>query len=520
MNRLPAPSAGDEEAIDPVCGMKVSRVSPRGGKVPHAGREYFFCSERCRTRFSAEPSRFIDSDHERRDSGLERAATSKGGSPAAANADWYVCPMDPDVRQHTPGACPKCGMALEPETPKEQPEVEYVCPMHPDVVRSEPGNCPICGMGLEPRAATDKEPKNPELADMSRRFWMSLALTVPVFVLGMLEMLPNDPLSRAVPRSVTSWLQLVLAAPVVLWCGWPLLQRGVASVIRRYLNMFTLIALGVGAAFGYSVFAVILPDWLPHSVRHGGRTPLYFEAAAVITTFVLLGQVLELRARSATSGAIRALLRLSPKTAHRVVEDGSEQDVLLDAIAVGDRLRIRPGEKLPTDGEVIEGFSSVDESMLTGEPIAVEKGPGRQVSGGTLNGNGSFVMRVTRVGQNTLLAQIVRMVSEAQRTRAPIQRLADAASAWFVPAVMVVAVLTAIIWGFFGPAPQFSNALVNAVAVLIIACPCALGLATPMSIMVGTGRGAHEGVLIRNAEALEVLARADTCSSKETCAAS
>ena len=388
---------------------------------------------------------------------------------------------------------------------------QYVCPMHPQIVRDRPGTCPICGMALEPRIVTLEPEDNAELADMSRRFWVSLALTIPLFVTAMSEMVPGDPIRTLVSPTALVWIQLALASPVVLWGCLPFFRRGWASIVNRHLNMFTLIALGTGAAFAYSIIAAVFPAFLPESLRgHGGAPPVYFEAAAVITTLVLMGQVLELRARSATSSAIRALLRLAPKTARRVKDDGGEEDVPLDQVRVGDRLRVRPGEKVPVDGTIVEGSSSVDESMVTGESIPVEKGAGSRVIGGTVNGTGSFVMRAERIGQETLLAQIVRMVGEAQRSRAPIQRLADVVSSWFVPAVVVIAVLTAIVWGFFGPAPRFAHALVNAVAVLIIACPCALGLATPMSIMVGTGRGAREGVLIKNAEALEVLEKVDT----------
>jgi len=381
--------------------------------------------------------------------------------------------------------------------------------MHPEVRQVGPGSCPKCGMALEPLEVTVDEGPNHELVDMTRRFWGSLVLTVPVLALAMGEMLAPALVSALGP---TAWLwsQLILSTPVVLWGGWPFFVRGWQSLATRNLNMFTLIALGTGAAFAYSVFAVLFPDALPHAMRHGGAPPVYFEAAAVITTLVLLGQVLELRARSATSGAIRALLGLQPKTARRLREDGNEEDVPLEHVAVGDRLRVRPGERVPVDGVVLEGRSAVDEALVTGEPIPVEKEPGSRVTGGTVNGTGGFVMRADRVGADTLLAQIVRMVGEAQRSRAPIQRLADQVSAWFVPAVVAVAVLTALAWGLFGPEPRLAYALVNSVAVLIIACPCALGLATPMSIMVATGRGALAGVLIKNAEALETLEKVET----------
>jgi Cu+-exporting ATPase len=379
--------------------------------------------------------------------------------------------------------------------------------MHPEVIQDHPGPCPLCGMALEPRGIPADDTPNPELQDMTRRLWVSLPLTLPVFVLAMSDMLPGSPLAHLPARP---WVELALATPVVLWGGKPFFERGAASVVRWQLNMFTLIAIGIGTAYAYSVAAVLFPHLFPASLRgHGGELPRYFEAASVITTLVLLGQVLELRARSRTAGAIRALLGLAPKTA-RVVRDGTEVSIPIDDVAAGDRLRVRPGEKVPVDGVVLEGHSTADESMITGEPIPVEKGPSDRVTGGTVNGTGSFVMRADRVGQGTLLAQIVRMVSDAQRSRAPIQRLADTVSSYFVPAVVLTAVATFVIWMLFGPEPRFAFALLSAVAVLIIACPCALGLATPMSIMVATGRGASAGVLIRNAEALETLERVDT----------
>ena len=387
---------------------------------------------------------------------------------------------------------------------------EYVCPMHPEIVRSEPGSCPICGMALELRTASTNDEPSAELTDMQRRFWVGLTLTVPTLALAMSDLIPGQPLQRILSQAVNGWLQAVLSTPVVLWGGWPFFVRGWASIKNRSLNMFTLIALGTGAAFGFSVFAILSPESLPHQARHGDMPPIYFEAAAVITTLVLLGQVLELRARHATSGAIRALLGLAPKTARRVNPDGSEHDVPLEAVHVGDRLRVRPSEKVPVDGVVVEGSSSVDESMISGEPIPIEKSQAASVTGGTVNGNGTFIMEARRVGKETILSQIVAMVAAAQRSRAPIQRLADVVSSWFVPAVVLVAVATAVVWGFFGPEPRYVYALVNGVSVLIIACPCALGLATPMSIMVGTGRGAQLGVLIKNAEALETLGKVDT----------
>ena len=382
--------------------------------------------------------------------------------------------------------------------------------MHPEIVRSEPGACPICGMALEPREVTGEE-INPELVDMTRRFWISLSLTLPTLLLMVSSLIPADPLKHLLGSGPSLWLEFALATPVVLWGGWPFFERGWTSVVNRHLNMFTLIALGTGAAYFYSVSALLFPGFIPASFRNmGGELAVYFEPASVIVTLVLLGQVLELRARSQTSSAIKALLGLAPKTARAVREDGGEEDIPLDRVAVNDRLRVRPGEKVPVDGVVLEGTSSVDESMVTGEPIPVEKSAGAKVSGGTVNGTGAFIMRADRVGSETLLAQIVRMVSDAQRSRAPIQRLADVVSSYFVPAVIVIAAIAFAVWAIWGPEPRLAHALVNAVAVLIIACPCALGLATPMSIMVGTGRGAQAGVLIRNAEALEILEKVDT----------
>ncbi len=477
---------------DPVCGMKVDPAHPRGGTFEHRGTLYGFCSDKCRTRFAADPEQFLS----------PRAQEPVSGAV-------YTCPMHPEVRQDHPGACPDCGMGLEPLTPVAD-RTEWTCPMHPEIVRDGPGSCPICGMALEPRTVTAGEEVNPELVDMTRRFWISTVLTVPLLVLGMADLFP--PLARALSghAAALNWVQWALATPVVLWGGWPFFQRGYRSVVTWKLNMFTLIALGTGVAYGFSVLSTLFPEFLPHSVRgHGGASPVYFEAAAAITTLVLLGQVLELRARSATSGAIRALLGLAPKTARRLAADGTEADVGLDQVQVGDRLRVRPGEKVPVDGAVLEGSSVVDESMVTGESMPVEKRHGDRVTGGTVNQTGGFLMRAERVGRDTLLAQIVQRVSEAQRSRAPIQRLADKVSAWFVPAVVVVAVLTAVVWAVVGPEPKLAHALVNAVAVLIIACPCALGLATPMSVMVGTGRGASAGILVRDAEALEVFEKVD-----------
>jgi Cu+-exporting ATPase len=424
----------------------------------------------------------------------------------------YTCPMHPEIRQRGPGNCPKCGMALEPViAPAATVKTQWTCPMHPQIGRDAPGSCPICGMALEPRTASAAEGLDPELVDMTRRFWIGLVLTLPLLAFVMGDMLLGQPLRHLIPGRLSAWLQLVLATPVVLWAGWPFFERGWASIVNRSLNMFTLIALGTGMAYVYSVVGTLAPGLFPASFRtHGGEVGLYFEAAAVITVLVLLGQVLELRARSQTSSAIRALLRLAPATARRLRHDGTEEDVPLEQVQVGDRLRVRPGEKVPVDGVVLEGRSAVDESMVTGESIPVEKTLGSRVIGGTVNATGGFVMCAERVGSETLLAQIVHMVGEAQRSRAPIQRLADVVSSWFVPAVVLIAVATFVVWGLWGPEPRLAHGLVNAVAILIIACPCALGLATPMSIMVGTGRGALAGVLIRNAEALEILEKVDT----------
>ena len=479
-----------DEVLDPVCGMTIS-PGDAVGHVDYNGRTYYFCSQSCLDQFRATPEAFLG----------ERPTTL---ITAADMEREYTCPMDPEVRQEGPGACPKCGMALEPVDVAPVTKTEWTCPMHPEIVRDEPGSCPICGMALEPRAVTLEE-RNPELEDMTQRFRWSALITLPILAFMVSEFLPGRPLQEAVPQGAMNWIQLALATPAVLWGGWPFFVRGWASVVNRHLNMFTLIALGVGAAYAYSVVATLAPGLFPDSFRMMGEVAVYFEPAAVIVVLVLLGQVLELRARSQTSTAIRNLLGLAPKTARRVEGDGTERDIPLEHVQVGDRLRVRPGERIPVDGLVLEGTTTVDESMVTGEPIPVEKASDSQVTGGTVNGTGTFVMEARRVGSDTLLAQIVRMVSEAQRSRAPIQRLADTVSAWFVPIVIVVAVLTFIVWSQLGPEPRLAHALVNAVAVLIIACPCALGLATPMSIMVGTGRGAESGVLIRNAEALETF---------------
>ena len=493
------------QVIDPVCGMTVEPASA-AGSFDHGGKTYYFCSGSCLQRFRAEPAKFI------KGSEIASVIPFRSAPKATADAgDEYTCPMHPEVRQNGPGSCPKCGMALEPVTIKASTtKTEYTCPMHPEIVRDEPGFCPICGMALEPRVVTGDE-ANEELVDMRRRFWVSVLLTVPLVIIAMSEMLPGMPLQHLASPRLLGWLELALASPMVLWGGWPFFVRGWHSIVNRSLNMFTLIALGVSVAYLYSIIATLFPELFPASFRDmEGEVPVYFEAAAVIVTLVLLGQVLELKARSQTSAAIKALLGLAPKTARRIDNDGSEEDVPLDQVHTGDRLRVRPGEKVPVDGVVIEGSSFVDESMVTGEPIPVEKGPGDRVIGATINGTGAFVMQAERVGAETLLSQIVRMVSEAQRSRAPIQRLVDQVSAYFVPAVVLAAIVAFIVWALVGPEPRMVYALINAVAVLIIACPCALGLATPMSIMVATGKGAQAGVLFKNAEAIEVLRQVDT----------
>jgi Cu+-exporting ATPase len=491
------------------------------GKFDFDGEAYFFCSVHCQTLFQSDPAKYLAAARARHSKTQPQTSAhrrhsveSKVEIPGAI----YTCPMDPEVRQQGAGACPKCGMALEPlDISAALTKTEYTCPMHPEVVRDAPGTCPICGMALEARVVALTEEKNPELEDMTRRFWVGALLSIPVLVVAMADMLPGRPLHQMFSPHTLIWFQFLLSTPVVLWCGWPFFQRAWASLVNQSPNMFTLIAMGVGTAYWYSLVATLTPKLFPESFRgHGGEVGVYFEAAAVITTLVLLGQVLELRARSKTSGAIRALLGLAPKTARRVSPDGSEKDVPLDQVKRGDLLRVRPGEKIPVDGVVVDGQSSVDESMVTGEPIPVEKVQGGKVTGGTVNGTGSFLMRAERVGSETLLAQIVRMVSEAQRSRAPIQKLADVVSAFFVPAVVLVALATFFVWALLGPEPRLAYGLVNAVAVLIIACPCALGLATPMSIMVGTGRGATAGVLVKNAEALEVLEKVDTVVADKT----
>jgi Cu+-exporting ATPase len=499
---------------DPVCGMNVNSLTAKQ-RLEHAGKSYYFCCGGCAEKFKADPKKYLaQSTHSSSLVRLDVPATRlvpAPPAPSAANQGNYVCPMCPKIRESKPGPCPSCGMALEPATPLAATRTEYTCPMHPEIIRPGPGSCPICGMALEPRTVSAIEEENPELRDMTRRFWISLTLTVPLLAVAMADMLPGMPVEHALPSGwQLSWIELFLATPVVLWGGWPFFQRGWASIVNRSTNMFTLIAMGTGVAYLFSLTATVFPGIFPASFGGmNGAPPVYFEAAAAIVTLVLLGQVLELRARSRTGAAIRALLDLSPKTA-RILRDGTEQDIPLEKVRPGDRLRVRPGEKIPVDGVVLEGASSVDESMLTGESMPIAKEPGNRLIGATVNATGSFIMRAERVGSETLLARIVQMVSQAQRSRAPIQRLADRVAAWFVPAVIATAVLTFIVWSLVGPQPRLAHALVNAVAVLIIACPCALGLATPMAIMVGTGRGARAGVLIKNAEALEILEKVNT----------
>ncbi|MFI5089953.1 MAG: heavy metal translocating P-type ATPase [Terriglobales bacterium] len=505
---------------DPVCGMMVDPATARGGSAEHVGKTYYFCNPRCAERFRAEPAKYLSPDYKPAGmagmgmvaiGGIKTAPAAPPGPPPAAKPApgvRYICPMDPEVSETKPGACPICGMALEPEMPvAPQLRTEYTCPMHPEIVRPEPGACPICGMALEPRTVTSEPERDPELASMTRRFWIGLLLTAPLLVISMAGMF----LEHLIPPSVSVWIQFALAAPVVVWGAWPFFVRGWNSLRTRHLNMFTLIGLGIFVAFAYSVVATLAPGIFPPSFRgHGGKPDVYYEAAAAITVLVLLGQVLELRARSRTGAAIRALLDLAPKLARRLEADGAERDIPLDQVGPGNRLRVRPGEKIPVDGVVLEGASAVDESMVTGESVPVEKTAGSRLIGATVNGTGSMIMRAERVGSETLLAQIVKMVAEAQRSRAPIQRLADKVSGYFVPVVMSIAAVTFVVWGLVGPEPRMAHALVNAVAVLIIACPCALGLATPMAIMVGTGRGARAGVLVRNAEALETMEKIDT----------
>ncbi len=502
---------------DPVCGMDVTVAS--GHEADYNGVRYYFCSDGCRSKFESDPRKYLQevtdskTDHAEHGSSTH-GQTHTGSEREKASAADYTCPMHPEVRKDDPGDCPTCGMALEPITPTAtKTKTEYTCPMHPEIVQGHPGNCPICGMALEPRTVTLEEEDNPELRDMTRRFWISVALSIPLLVVAMGDLIPGLHswlLSIASPRAIT-YFELLLATPVVLWGGWPFFVRGYQSIVHRSPNMFTLIGLGVGVSYTYSLVAALFPGIFPVAFRDAsGEAAVYFEASAVIVTLVLLGQVLELRARSQTGAAIKSLLGLAPKTARRVNTDGSEEDVPLEHVRIGDSLRVRPGEKVPVDGVVTDGGTSIDESMITGEPIPVEKSSGDNVIGATVNGTGSIVIKAEKVGSDTLLAQIVQMVSDAQRSKAPIQKLADVVAAYFVPTVVGIAVVTFIVWALVGPDPKLTHALINAVAVLIIACPCALGLATPMSIMVASGKGATVGVLFKNAEAIETLRKVDT----------
>ncbi|MEX1094951.1 MAG: heavy metal translocating P-type ATPase [Planctomycetales bacterium] len=513
-------------ARDPVCGMEVDEATAIAAE--RDGRTFYFCCPRCREKFLAEDEPQPQDRHSCRSGprgiaeGLPVVEIGKpdhaqGEDRAPAAATRYVCPMCPGVGSDKPGDCPKCGMPLEPTAPPRRGgRTIYTCPMHPEIEQEGPGSCPICGMDLEPKfvAGAIEEEDDSELRRMTRRFWISLALTLPVLLLAMGPMLGVPAEEWVGGQAVSRWLQLALATPVVLWGGWPFFVRAGRSLVTRNLNMFTLIALGTGAAWLYSVTAVLAPGLFPEAFReagpHGhGYVEVYFEAAAAITVLVLLGQVIEQKARQRTGSAIRELLSLAPPTA-RVLRDGTEREVPLEEVRAGDRIRVRPGEKVPVDGKLVEGKSSIDESMITGEPVPVNKQPGDPAIGGTVNRTGSFVIEAERVGQDTVLARIVDMVAQAQRSRAPIQRIADVVAGYFVPAVVLVAAIAFVAWGTWGPEPRLAYALVSAVAVLIIACPCALGLATPMSIMVGVGRGAREGVLIKSAEALETLRSVDT----------
>ena len=528
VNIKPDPSSHGTETIDPVCGMKVAPETARG-KWDHRGVTYYFCCQGCLEKFQSDPEKYLNKQPLKPGTGglvqlgISKKATTitaTAASPAVPIATAkrkYICPMDPEISSDNPGACPKCGMALELDvsSPPARKATRYTCPMDPEIIRDQPGACPKCGMALEPMEVQSMgDPENPELVDMSQRFRIGLALTVPVFILSMLA---DFNVAHLNASAWVNWVNLVLATPVVFWCGMPFFVRGWGSIKTWHLNMFTLIALGVGVAYVYSFVATLAPQIFPPAFQvHPGLVATYFEAAAVIVVLVLLGQTLELRARGKTGAAIRELLDLSPKHARRISADGNQHDVPLEQIAVGDKLQVRPGERLPVDGIVLEGASTVDESMISGEPIPVLKAAGDKVIGGTVNGTGGLIMEAQKVGADTLLAQIVALVSQAQRSRAAIQRLADKVAGIFVPAVVASAVLTFILWSIFGPAPAMAYALVNAVAVVMIACPCALGLATPMSIMVGVGRAAQSGVLIKNAEVLEVMEKIDTIALDKT----
>jgi Cu+-exporting ATPase len=490
------------KVIDPVCGMSIEDTDAVA-KSEYKGSMYYFCSKPCKEDFDKNPESYVGTKPEP----SQETDESKG-------TKLYTCPMHPEVRQAGPGACPKCGMALEPVVPEVTSLLtQWTCPMHPEIVQDKPGSCPICGMALERETVSlIEEESNPEYEDMCKRFIAGAILTLPLLIIAMRDMIPGGRLLDTLADAKTyEWLELLLATPVVLWAGWPFFVRGVQSVINKSLNMFTLISLGVLAAYIYSLIGVLFPHLFPASMQTaGGTVGVYFEAAGVIVVLILLGQVLELRARSRTGAAIKALLCLAPKTARKIDAEGNESDIPLENVIKGDRLRVRPGEKIPVDGVVLEGSSSVDESMISGEPIPVEKRAGEKLIGATVNGTGSLVMEAQKVGAETVLSQIVRMVAEAQRSRAPIQKLADVVAGYFVPAVITIAIISFGIWYFIGPEPRLAHSLIAAVSVLIIACPCALGLATPMSIMVATGKGATMGVLFKNAEAIETLRKVTT----------
>ncbi|MFH2050109.1 MAG: heavy metal translocating P-type ATPase [bacterium] len=495
---------------DPVCNMKVDETSKYS--TIHDDSSYYFCSQSCLDKFKENPNKYLEK-HE--NDGKEDCCSSSSTiikHETKIQSGKYTCPMHPEILQDKPGNCPKCGMALESIKPSLQNEkLEYTCPMHPEIVQDSPGNCPICGMALESRSITVEE-DNTELKYMTRRFWVSTILAIPLLFLSMSGLFPtiHTWLESVTSSQILTYFELLLATPVVLWGGWSFFVRGWQSIVNKSPNMFTLIGLGTGVAYIYSLIAVLLPDIFPVAFQdESGKVAVYFEAAAVIVTLVLLGQVLELKARSQTGNAIKALLGLAPKTAKRVNDDGTEEDIPIDQIEIGDSLRVRPGEKVPIDGIVIEGSSSIDESMITGESIPVEKSKGDQVIGATVNSTGSLIIKAKKIGSDTLLSQIVQMVADAQRSKAPIQKLADQVAGYFVPAVIGAAVISFIIWALVGPDPKFAYALISAIAVLIIACPCALGLATPMSIMVATGRGAQMGVLFKDAEAIETMRKVD-----------
>jgi len=481
------------KVIDPVCKMTIEDRDAAGTST-YKGVTYYFCSKHCKEKFDKNPEAFI----------------SEGVSRPLKAGLTLTSAVHHETKKEEHGHCPKCAMASKPAIkPVTKGKTEWTCPMHPEIVSDSPGNCPICGMALEPRTFSAEEEENPELIDMKRRFIAGVILTIPLVLIAMSSHIPGFSLETLLSHKLLKWLELILATPVVLWAGFPFFVRFWQSIVNRNLDMFTLIGLGVGIAYIYSIVATVLPDIFPPSFRKNGEIAVYFESAAVIVTLVLLGQVLELKARSKTGAAIKALLALAPKTARRI-KDGVEEDIPLEDVKIGDILRVRPGERIPVDGVVIEGTSSVDESMITGEPIPIEKQKGDSVIGATVNGTGMLIIRAEKVGADTMLSQIVRMVSEAQRSRAPIQKFADLVAAYFVQIVVAVAILTFVIWAFFGPEPKMAYAIINAVAVLIIACPCALGLATPMSIMVAMGKGATMGVLFKNAEAIEVMKKVDT----------